>query len=116
MSQQQNINNIQPDPVQSNPGPQGTRQKKSKKNQSSRNNSNTCFSLFQGKTDEIKDHVYNVGPKAKDMFMRTTGEIAEYIARSYKGGGEFINAMNPDNMGFTTLTEPPIRILPMSYL
>ena len=63
--------------------------------------------MFQGKTDEIKDHVYDVGPKAKDMFTKTTREIAEYIARSFKGGGEFINAMNPDNMGFTTLVEPP---------
>ena len=40
------------------------------------------------------------------MFSVTTHEIAEYIARSVKGAGEFITAMDPDNLSFDDLPNP----------
>jgi len=40
------------------------------------------------------------------MFAKTTREISEYIARTYKGGGEFVIAFDPDNLGFEDITEP----------
>ena len=40
------------------------------------------------------------------MFSVTTHEIAEYIARSVKGAGEFITAMDPDNLLFDDLPNP----------
>ena len=87
---------------------QATKTKKNskKKQVSSNNSSNTRFSSFQGKTTDIKDHVYDTGPQSKDVFTRTTKEIAKYIACNHKGGGEFINAMNPDSLGFEKLKEP----------
>ena len=40
------------------------------------------------------------------MFSVTTHEIAEYIARSVKGAGEFITAMDPDNLSFDDIPNP----------
>ena len=40
------------------------------------------------------------------MFSVTTHEIAEYIACSVKGAGEFITAMDPDNLSFNDLPNP----------
>ena len=76
------------------------------------NNNNTQqdrgshYTPFQGKTDSLKGHVFDVGPKGKDQFSRTTKEIGEYVSRTYKNGGEFLNALNPDDLGFTAITLP----------
>ena len=67
---------------------------------------------FEGKVDDLKRHAHDVGAGGRgsvDMFSATTKEIAEYIARTVKGGGEFLTAMDPDNMGFTELTEPSLN-------
>ena len=61
---------------------------------------------FTGSTDSIKDHVYDVGPKSKDQFSTTTKEIAGFIARTVTHGGEFLNALDPDVLGFTPIDEP----------
>ena len=63
---------------------------------------------FEGKVDDLKRHTYDIGAGGTgtaDMFSATTKEIAEYIARTVKGGGEFLTAMDPDDMGFTELTD-----------
>ena len=64
------------------------------------------YTPFQGKTEPLKGHVFDVGPKSRDQFSRTTKEIGEYISRAYKNGGEFLNALNPDDLGFTDITLP----------
>ena len=59
---------------------------------------------FEGKVDDLKRHMYDVGVGGRgtaDMFLATTKEIAEYIAQVVKGGGEFLTTMDPDGMGFT---------------
>ena len=43
------------------------------------------------------------------MFSATTKEIAEYIVWTVKGGGEFLTAMDPDDMGFTEHTDPSLN-------
>ena len=40
------------------------------------------------------------------MFANTTREIAEYIARTSKGGGEFIQVMDPETLTFEELDDP----------
>ena len=67
---------------------------------------------FEGKVDDLKRHTYDVGAGGRgtaDMFSATTKEIVEYIARTVKGGGEFLTAMDPNDMGFTELTDPSLN-------
>ena len=67
---------------------------------------------FEGKVDDLKRHTYDVGAGGRgtaDMFSATTKEIAEYIARTVKGGGEILTAMDPDDMRFTELTDPSMN-------
>ena len=40
------------------------------------------YTPFQGKTDSLKGHVFDVGPKSRDQFSRTTKEIGEYVSRT----------------------------------
>ena len=64
---------------------------------------------FQGKKTDLKDHVYEItnNQLSSDLFAKTTREIAEHIARTLgKGAGEFINALDPDDLGFVALAPP----------
>ena len=81
----------------------GTKKKKKKKSPVSTNSAS-----FSGKCEDIKEHVYDVtlGKSGFDVFAQTTREIGEYIARTAKDGGEFRTAMDPEDLGFTTLTPP----------
>ena len=65
-------------------------------------------SSFKGKVEDLKSHVYDVAASGKghDMFIKTTREIAAYIGREIKGGGEFRTALDPETLAFTTLTAP----------
>ena len=63
---------------------------------------------FEGKVEEPKYHVYDVGGTCNgtDVFAITTKEIAKYITRQYRGTGEFITAIDPDVLVFETLVDP----------
>ena len=41
-----------------------------------------------------------------DFFDKSTQEIAEFVSRTIKGGGEFITAMDPDALSFQPLDDP----------
>ena len=41
-----------------------------------------------------------------DLFDKTTREIAEFVSRTIKGGGEFITAMDLGALGFQPLDDP----------
>ena len=75
-------------------------------------NQNRCIggnpSTYEGKQTEIKDHIYDVGGTrgGNDLFNKTPREIAEFVSRTIKGGGEFITAMDPDALGFQPLDDP----------
>jgi hypothetical protein len=65
-------------------------------------------SSYIGKCDEIKEHVYNVGPtKSLDLFAKTTREIGEYLACTIKNSAEFCTAFDPEDLGFDTIVQPP---------
>jgi hypothetical protein len=65
-------------------------------------------SSYVGKCEEIKEHVYDVGPtKSLDLFAKTMREIGEYLARTIKNGAEFRNAFDPEDLGFDTIVQPP---------
>ena len=73
-----------------------------------RRNRNKGQEQFQGKIDDLKGHTYDIHPirSGADTFTTTTREIGEYVARSYKGDGEFIRAMHPDVLAFDALVDP----------
>jgi hypothetical protein len=63
---------------------------------------------YIGKCEEIKMHVYDVGPtRTIDLFAKTTREIGEYLARTIKNGAEFRTAFDPEDLGFETIVQPP---------
>jgi hypothetical protein len=65
-------------------------------------------SSYVGKCDEIKEHVYDVGPtKSLDLFAKTTREIGEYLACTIKNRTEFRTAFDPKDLGFDTIVQPP---------
>ena len=66
-------------------------------------------SSYKGKQAKSKDHVYDVGGirGGNDLFDKTTHEIADFVSRSIKGGGEFQTAIDPDDLGFQPLIKPP---------
>ena len=55
-----------------------------------------------------ENYVYdaNKNSSSADAFNTTTIRLSEYISRTVPHAGEFVNAMNPDNLGFVTITEP----------
>ena len=86
---------------------------------SQRNRNRGCDGVhrtrFERKVDDLKRHTYDFGAGARgtaDMFLATTKEIAEYIAQTVKGGGEFLTAMDPDDMGYTELSDPSLNPQP----
>jgi len=60
---------------------------------------------FKGNIDALGDNIYDVN-KAKDKFNSTTQAIAEYISSNLKYAGEFLNALDPDDLGFDELPDP----------
>ena len=55
-------------------------------------NQNRGQEQFQGKIEDLKGHTYDIHLicSGADTFTTTICEIGEYVAQSYKGGGEFI--------------------------
>jgi hypothetical protein len=66
-------------------------------------------SLFVGKCEEIKTHVFDVTPGKNrfNVFAKTTRKIGEYMARNIKDSREFRVAMDPENLGFSIIAPPP---------
>ena len=63
-------------------------------------------SRFEGKIPELRDSVFDLQNKESDAFNLSLRNVAEYIARSIPNGGEFMQALNPDDLGFNALTPP----------
>jgi len=76
-----------------------------RRNRGARNNQ----TKFRGKVEELNEYVYDISGirDGADEFHRTTREIGEYIARTYKNGGEFRRAFDPTVLAFDALTPPP---------
>ena len=43
---------------------------------------------FTGDTEDLKDHVYDVGYNQSDQYTTTTREISHHVGRSYKNGAD----------------------------
>ena len=78
----------------------------SKKSFSKKQNvSSTRGVKFEGRCDDLKGHVYDYGDgKTADQFVITTKEIKNYVGRTYKHGGDIVDAI--DAMAVPTRTEP----------
>ena len=77
-------------------------------NRQSRRNKQSTRGRYEGKVEALRKHVYDVthGKASSDLFATTTREIAKYITPNFKGGGEFLQAMDPDTLAFETLVDP----------
>jgi hypothetical protein len=77
--------------------------KKPKGNRRFHQKSTTAKTLFEGKCDDLKGHIYDCATagRAADMYTKTTREIAEYIGRTIKYSAVVARAME-------TLTEPTV--------
>ena len=64
---------------------------------------------FDGKCDDLKGHIYDCSDtKQSDIFATTTKEIAGYVGRTYKYGGDICIAV--ETLAITTFevpTDPP---------
>mmetsp|Transcript_102871 Transcript_102871/g.297438 ORF Transcript_102871/g.297438 Transcript_102871/m.297438 type:complete len:172 (+) Transcript_102871:172-687(+) len=63
---------------------------------------------FEGKTDELKDHVYDFGNnKQEELFAKTTEEIAEFVGRTYPMGGDMKTAIEELTMPVLVKPQDP---------
>jgi hypothetical protein len=60
---------------------------------------------FEGKSDDLKGHIYDCSDSRQaDQFAKTTKEIAEYVGRTYKYGGDARLAI--ENLEVPEIPEP----------
>ena len=64
---------------------------------------------FEGKCTELKGHIYDCSDsRQSDQFTKTTKEIAEYVGRTYKYGGDIrVVVNNLEEISITEPTDPP---------
>jgi hypothetical protein len=66
---------------------------------------------FEGRCDDLKGHVYDYGDgKTADQFVLTTKEIKNYVGRTFKHGGDIVDAI--EAMAVPTKTEPADPVNP----
>ena len=62
---------------------------------------------FKGWIAGLEQSVFNVQHKNSDAFNTSMKKLAEHIARTITNGGDFIRDLDPENLGFKSLNEPP---------
>ena len=78
-----------------------------KKNRQRDRNKKDHPTTFKGPLVGYESQVYDISRnRGSDAFSTTTRKLAEYISRTVSNAGEFINAMNPDDLGFDMIDEP----------
>ena len=81
------------------------RRLKLKKNR--RKKQESTKTAFKGPLVGYEVYVYGVlRNKSSDAFSTTTCKLSEYISRRVQNAEEFMNAMNPDDLGFGGIEEP----------
>ena len=53
-----------------------------------RSKNHSTRSRFRGTEDALKGHVYTLAPNRTEVYQKTTREIADYVGRTYKNGGD----------------------------
>ena len=62
---------------------------------------------FKGPLPGYEKCVYEISKNSgSDAFSTTTRKLSEYVSRTVPNAGKFINAMNPDDLGFDEIAEP----------
>jgi hypothetical protein len=61
-------------------------------------------SKFKRKCEDLKGHVFEIVSSGTDSFTKVNEEIAEYVARTISGAGDFRTAMI--NLSMDPLIEP----------
>ena len=62
---------------------------------------------FKGPLPGYKTYIYDISRnKGSDEFSATTRKLSEYISRTVVNAGEFMDVMNPDDLGFERIEEP----------
>ena len=86
-------------------GAPSRRRRKFKKNRQQRPESTKTS--FRGPLPGYETYVYDISRnKGSDAFSATTRKLSEYVSRTVSNAGEFMNAMNPDDLGFERIEEP----------
>ena len=81
----------------------GRNSKKDRKNLPNNNPNNS----FKGPLTGYETYVYDVNKNSgSDEFNTTTVKLSEYISRTVQDAGEFMNAMNPNDLGFEAIPQP----------
>ena len=85
-------------------GEEGSRRRRNNNNNRARNQqAQVREAKFEGDEEALSGHVYDVTNDGKS-YAKTTEKIAEYVAKSYKGAGEFRRAIIDGE--FTVLNPP----------
>ena len=91
--------------IQNDHGTSSRRRRKFKKNRQKK--SESAKPSFRGPLPGYETYVYDISRnKGSDAFSTTTRKLSELIARTTANAGEFMNAMNPDDLGFEDIEEP----------
>ena len=74
--------------------------RRSKNNRQCDRNKKDHVSTFRGPLVGYESQVYDIfRNRGSDAFSTTTRKSAEYISRTVSNAGEFMNAINPDDLG-----------------
>ena len=60
--------------------------------------------MFMGAVDELRGHVYSLGYMQADTYVKTTKEIALYVGKKYKNGGDVKRSI--DQLAVATIPRP----------
>ena len=71
-----------------------------------RRNRNRPRDRPRSRISELSENVLDVPRGNAESYVTNMREIAGYIARTVPNGGEFVTALDPDDLGFAELVEP----------
>ena len=71
-----------------------------------RRNRNRPRGRPKSRISELAENVLDVPKGNAESYVTNMREIAGYIVRTVPNGGEFVTALDPDDLGFTELTVP----------
>ena len=71
-----------------------------------RRNRNRPRDRPRSRISELSENVLDVPRGNAESFVTNMREIAGYIARTVPNGGEFVTALDPDDLGFAELAAP----------
>ena len=74
------------------------------------NKSHAYKPKFRGTEEALRGHTYTLAPNRTEVWTRTTREIADYVGRTYKNGGDVKRSIDK----LKQVEIPPPRDLPVA--